>query len=79
MERRLTQGHTAKRLWEKMHELDDDYDGDATEYDVLRYPDEDQRLRTWITSHEQKQISDRAVDNGDFVLPVVNNICTAPN
>ena len=66
IEGRRSDGTKKKRLWGEIHGLDEDYDSDDTEYDLLKYPDENLVEMHWIP---------RTVDNNKIDSHVVN--CTA--
>lgn len=48
IEGRQNDGRCSKRLWGEVHGLETDYDSDGTEYDFLRFPDENSSNTTWI-------------------------------
>ena len=48
IEGRRSDGTKKKRLWGEIHGLDEDYDSDDTEYDLLKYPDENLVEMHWI-------------------------------
>ena len=66
IEGRNDNGRRGKRIWGELHGLDTDYDSDGTEYDLLRYPDENPIDSSWILRTD-----------GDKKFTSVENICTA--
>ena len=66
IEGRRSDGTKKKRLWGEIHGLDEDYDSDDTEYDLLKYPDENLVEMHWIP---------RTVDNNKNDSHAIN--CTA--
>ena len=65
-----------KRLWGEIHGLDSDYDSDDTEYDILRYPDENPDLHTWIKTTVNGTDIEPTVDNENFLRSVDNSRTT---
>ena len=66
---RLRRCNEKERLWGKIHGLELDYDSDDTQYDFLRFPDENPDCDTWIETTVENKICSRHVVN-NCIAPV---------